>query len=59
MTVRVGNTLQAPGGFATRTEQERYGEALDHLRGIASGEVEHDFQAVEQALAERDLPSGR
>jgi len=55
----VGNTLQAPGGFATRTEQERYGEALDHLRGIASGEVEHDFQAVEQALAERDLPSGR
>ncbi len=34
-------------------------EALDHLRGVANGEVEHDFEAVEQALAERDLPGGR
>jgi len=29
------------------------------LAGVANGEVEHDFEAVERALSERDPPSGR
>lgn len=56
---RLIRDLALRGAREERADKERYAEALAYLRGIATGEVDYDFEAAEQALAERDLPHGR
>ncbi len=56
---RLIRDLALRGAREERAEQERYHEALDHLRGIANGEVDYDFEAAERALADRDPSTGR
>ncbi len=56
---RLIRDLAVKGAREERAEQQRYDEALAHLRGIAIGEVDYDFDASERALAERDPPAGR
>ncbi len=56
---RLIRDLALRGAREERAEQQRYDEALDHLRGIANGEVDYDFEAAERALADRDPSTGR
>ncbi len=56
---RLIRDLALKGAREERAEKERYGEALEHLRGIANGEVDYDFEEAERALADRDPPTGR
>jgi hypothetical protein len=56
---RLIRDLALRGAREERAEKERYDEALEHLRGIANGEVEYDFEAAERALADRDPSTGR
>jgi hypothetical protein len=51
--------LALKGAREERAEKQRDDEALAYLRGIATGEIEYDFEASERALAERDLLPGR
>ncbi len=56
---RLIRDLALKGAREERAEQQRYEEALEHLRGIANGDVEYDFEAAARALAERDPQTGR
>lgn len=52
---RLIRDLALRGAREEELERERYRAALDHLHGIATGDVDYDFDGAREALAERDL----
>lgn len=46
--------LALRGARARQEETERYNRAVDHLRAIARGEVEYDFEESRAAHVQRD-----
>lgn len=51
---RLIRDLALRGARARQDESERYGQAVEHLRGIALGEVDYDFAESRAAHAQRE-----
>ena len=52
---RLIRDLALRGAREEELERDRYRAALDHLHGIATGDVDYDFGTSSEALAERDF----
>jgi hypothetical protein len=51
---RLIRDLALRGARARQEESDRYQRAVDHLRGIALGEIDYDFDESRAAHAQRD-----
>jgi metal-responsive CopG/Arc/MetJ family transcriptional regulator len=51
---RLIRDLALKGAEAARQEEERRREAIEHLKGIARGEIDFDFEALREIYEARE-----